>query len=145
MEKVEVGSMAPDFTMPDVNGKVVRLSDMYSQSKYLLLDFWASHCGPCRKENVNIRLAFDRFHDQGFDVLGVSTDTRKEFWVNAIELDKLIWTNVSSLEPWNENELVGIYALRQTSQNFLIDASGTIISKELRGEELINTLEELLR
>lgn len=144
MEQVEVGKQAPDFTMADIHGTDRQLSEQYASAKYLLLDFWASHCGPCRLENKNIREAYDRFHEKGFNVLGVSTDTRKEHWINAIEMDKLIWTNVCSLEAWKENEVVGMYALRQVSQNFLLDNSGKIIAKELRGEELIATLEQLL-
>lgn len=145
MEMVEVGKQAPDFTMVDVEGITRKLSEIYGASKYILLDFWASHCGPCRKENANIRLAYDSFHDQGFDVLGVSTDIRKEQWINAIALDELIWTNVCSLEPWNENDVVSLYALRQVSQNFLLDSSGKIVATDLRGEELIATLEVLLK
>jgi len=145
MEEVEVGKQAPDFAMVDVEGISRKLSEKYGASKYLLLDFWASHCGPCRKENANIRSAYDSFHDQGFDVLGVSTDTRKEHWINAIELDGLVWTNVCSMEPWNENEVVSMYALRQVSQNFLLDNTGKIIATDLRGEELIATLEDLLK
>ena len=145
MELVEEGKQAPDFAMPDVNGKTVRITEVYSNSKYLLLDFWASHCGPCRKENANIRLAFDRFNEKGFDVLGVSTDTRREQWINAIETDKLIWTNVCSLELWNDNEVVRMYALRQVSQNFLLDSTGKIIATELRGEDLLAILEELFK
>lgn len=145
MEGVEVGKKAPDFSMADEEGISQKLSEKYGASKYLLLDFWASHCGPCRIENANIRLAYDSFHDQGFDVLGVSTDTRKEQWINAIAVDSLIWTNVCSLEDWNENEVVGKYALRQVSQNFLLDNSGKIIATELRGEALFSTLEALLK
>ena len=144
MELVEVGKHAPDFTMMDVKGTSRKLSEQYRDAQYLLLDFWASHCGPCRMENANIREAYDRFHEKGFDVLGVSTDTRKEHWINAIETDRLIWTNVCSLESWNENEVVRMYALRQVSQNFLLDNSGKIIATDLRGEELIATLEQLL-
>lgn len=145
MERVEIGKQAPDFSMADVDGISQNLSETYGASKYLLLDFWASHCGPCRIENANIRFAYERFHDQGFDVLGVSTDTRREHWINAIAMDSLIWTNVCSLEPWNENQVVRNYALRQVSQNFLLDQSGKIIAKELRGEELIATLDALLK
>lgn len=145
MEQVEVGKQAPDFAMLDVKGTNRELSEQYRGTQYLLLDFWASHCGPCRKENMNIRAAYDRFHELGFDVLGVSTDTRKEHWINAIETDGLIWTNVCSLEPWNENEVVRTYALRQVSQNFLLDNSGKIIATELRGEDLLATLEELFK
>ena len=92
----------------------------------------------------NIRKAYEMFHDKGFDVLGVSTDTRRDSWINAIALDGLNWTNLCSLEPWNENEVVKLYALRQTSQNYLLDSSGKIIDKDIRGAELISTLEQLL-
>ncbi len=100
--------------------------------------------GPCRIENVHIREAYDQFQSKGFNVLGVSTDVRKEHWLAAVELDGLIWTNLCSLEKWNENEVVKSYALRQVSQNFLLDNSGKIIATDLRGEDLINTLESLL-
>ncbi len=145
MEKVEVGKIAPDFEMNNEEGSPVRLSSLYPGSKYLLVDFWASTCGPCRLENVHIRAAYDRFRSKGFDVLGVSTDVRKEHWLAAVELDELIWTNLCSLEKWNENEVVKSYALRQVSQNFLLDQSGKIIAKDLRGEELVQTLEELFK
>lgn len=143
MDLVEVGKQAPDFEMTDVQGTVRKLSEHCERSEYLLLDFWASNCGPCRIENRNIVSAYERFHSRGFDVLGVSTDTRQEHWVNAIEADRLTWTNLCSLESWNENEVVTLYALRQVSQNFLLDSSGKIIATDLRGEELIATLEEL--
>ena len=144
MELVEPGRQAPDFEMTDRQGKSRRLSDQYRQSKYLLLDFWASHCGPCRLENQNIRKAYELFHQDGFNVLGVSTDTRREQWINAIETDGLTWLNLCSLEPWKENEVVKLYALRQVSQNYLIDGSGRIVASDLKGPKLITTLEELL-
>jgi peroxiredoxin len=143
MDLVEPGRQAPDFEMTDTQGTSRRLYEQYILSKYLLLDFWASTCGPCRKENANIRMAYEMFHDKGFDVLGVSTDTRQDSWINAIALDGLSWTNLCSLEPWNENEVVKLYALRQTSQNYLLDSSGKIIAKDIRGAELISTLEQL--
>jgi peroxiredoxin len=144
MGKVEPGQVAPDFEMEDTDGNRVRLSDTYSGAAYLLLDFWASTCGPCRTENLIIRKAYDRFHGQGFDVLGVSTDARKESWLEAIKKDGLIWTNLCSLQNWNENEIVKTYALRQVSQNFLLDSSGNILATNLRGDALLSTLEELL-
>ena len=144
MDLVEPGRQAPDFKMTDTQGTGRKLSGLYINSKYLLLDFWASTCGPCRKENANIVKAYEMFHDRGFDVLGVSTDTRRDPWINAIALDGLNWTNLCSLEPWNENEVVKLYALRQTSQNYLLDSSGKIIAKDIRGAELISALEQLL-
>lgn len=144
MSKVEIGEVAPDFAMTDENGTLVRLSEMYPHSEFLLIDFWASTCGPCRKENVHIRKAYDKYHSKGFDVFGVSTDTKKELWLNAIEKDRLIWTNVCSLEKWQENDVVKTYALRQVSQNFLLDNTGKIIAKDLKGEALISKLDEML-
>jgi peroxiredoxin len=140
MEKVEVGRQAPDFAMSDVEGKTQKLSDKYGASRYLLLEFWASHCGPCREENPNIRLAYKIYHPRGFDVLGISTDTHREHWIRAIEMDSLTWSNLCSLVSWDENEVVHLYALRQVSQNFLIDSTGTIVARDLRGEELMSKL-----
>lgn len=144
MEKVEIGKIAPEFEINDIDGKLIRLSDSYSNSNYLLLDFWASSCGPCRKENMHIREAYDKFHDKGFDVIGVSTDTKKEMWASAIEKDGLTWTNVSNLKKWNDNEIVKMYALRQVSHNLLLDNKGKIIAKDLRGDNLIAKLNELI-
>lgn len=142
MANVEIGVIAPDFEMKDTKGNSVRLSEMYPESVLLLLDFWASTCGPCRKENKIIREAFDMYHDKGFNVLGVSTDTKDQTWKKAIYDDGLIWTNVCNLKSWGENEVVSTYALRQVSQNFLIDNTGQIIGIDLRGDDLINMLEE---
>lgn len=144
MEQVEIGSFAPDFEMEDAEGNLVRLSDTYSGAKYVLLDFWASTCGPCRKENLIIRRAYDLYQNQGFEVLGVSTDVRKDAWIDAVEKDGLIWTNLCSLQKWGENEVVKTYALRQVSQNFLLDSNGKILATNLRGDELLNTLNDLL-
>lgn len=144
MEIVETGQVAPDFVMNDIDGTPQRLSDFYSKSDYLLLDFWASTCGPCRVENKNIRRAYDTYRDKGFDIISVSTDMKKEPWLRAIEKDGLIWTNVCELIKWGDNEIVKTYALRQVSQNFLLDHTGKIIAKDLRGEELMMKLVELI-
>lgn len=144
MENVEIGKIAPDFEMNDINGNMNKLSESYQKVNYLLLDFWAATCGPCRKENLYIRKAYDKFHHKGFDVFGVSTDTEKELWLKAIEKDGLIWTNTCNLKKWNDNGLVKTYALRQVSANFLLDNSGKIIAKDLRGADLEAKLNELL-
>jgi thiol-disulfide isomerase/thioredoxin len=144
MESVEIGQIAPDFEMNDMDGTPWRLSDFYTRSEYLLLDFWASTCGPCRVENKNIRRAYDLYSDKGFDIVSVSTDMKKEPWLRAIEKDGLIWTNVCEIIKWGDNEIVKTYALRQVSQNFLLDHTGKIIAKDLRGEDLMAKLGELM-
>ncbi len=144
MENVLVGRIAPDFEMKDSHGDVRSLSVACQNASFLLLDFWSSTCGPCRLENPNIRKAYDKFHSKGFDVFGVSTDTREEAWLKAVDEDGLSWTNVCSLEQWGDNEVVYNYALRQVSQNFLLDSQGKILATDLRGDELQNMLLSLM-
>ncbi len=143
MEKVEPGNIAPDFEISDINGNKIKLSDHYSKSKYTLLDFWASTCGPCRIENKHILKAYKKYHDKGFDVFGVSQDSKKELWLNAIKKDSLVWTNTCHLQKESTNELIKMYALNQVSANFLLDNTGKIIDKDLHGEDLEIKLAEL--
>jgi peroxiredoxin len=142
MKAVAVGQKAPDFTLSDVNGNPVALSSKIG-SKLLLIDFWASWCNPCRMENPNVVKIYNEFHKKGFDVFGVSLDQKKESWVKAITDDKLTWTHVSDLQYWN-NAAAKLYAVNSIPANFLLDETGKIIGKNLRGEALYNKVNEIL-
>ncbi|MBQ8888835.1 MAG: AhpC/TSA family protein [Bacteroidaceae bacterium] len=142
MEKVQVGSEAPDFTLPDVEGNPVSLSSF--RGKYVLLDFWASWCPDCRKENPNIVAAWEKYQNKNFAVLGVSLDRNREQWLAAIEKDNLTWTQVSDLKFWSSDAAV-LYCIRWIPMSFLIDPEGKIVAVGLEGEALHNKLEELLK
>ncbi|HEX8018115.1 MAG TPA: TlpA disulfide reductase family protein [Flavobacterium sp.] len=136
-----VGKKAPDFTANDPDGKPVRLSE--NLKGYTLVDFWASWCGPCRKENPNIVAAYKEYHDKGFNVFGVSLDKKKENWVKGIQDDNLNWLQVSELIYWN-SEIAKLYGVRAIPANYLVDSKGIIVARNLRGEELQTTLKTLL-
>lgn len=140
LEKVKIGEKAPDFTLADTEDKPVKLSDHFG--KYILLDFWAAWCGPCRKENPNVVEAYQKYKEKGFDVFGVSLDRTKEAWLKAIEKDKLTWTHVSDLIYW-KSVPAALYGVRAIPANFLISPEGIIIAKNLRGEDLQNKLAEI--
>ncbi len=142
LESVQVGKKAPDFSALDPDGKTIKLSDHLG--KYLLVDFWAAWCGPCRRENPNVVKAFQKYKDKGFDVFGVSLDKNKDAWIKAIQHDGLTWTQVSDLAYWNSAP-AKLYGVRAIPANFLIDPSGIIIARNLRGEALEEKLNELLK
>jgi peroxiredoxin len=136
-----VGTDALDFTQSDVDGKPLSLSSL--KGKYVLLDFWASWCKPCRQENPNVVKVYNKFKDKNFTVLGVSLDQTKDAWVKAIQADKLAWNHVSDLKYW-DNAVAQMYHIQSIPGNFLIDPSGKIIAKDLRGEDLEKKLCEVL-
>ncbi|WP_146141988.1 TlpA disulfide reductase family protein [Prolixibacter denitrificans] len=143
LEKVAVGQQAPDFTMNDADGKPVKLSDVYKQHKYLLVDFWASWCAPCRQENPNVVAVWQKYHNDGFGVMGVSLDAKKDAWMKAVKDDNLTWTQVSDLEGW-KNSAADLYGVNSIPSNILLDQTGKIIAHNLRGDDLQNEISALL-
>ena len=142
IKSVSVGSIAPEIILDDINGNPISLSSL--RGRYVLLDFWAAWCRPCREENPNILENYNRFKDQGFEVYQVSLDRNKEDWLRGIEQDNLPWINVSDLKYYQSDAAV-LYNINKIPSAFLLDPSGTIIAKniELRGINLTKKLSEI--
>lgn len=143
LDAVEVGKVAPDFTAPNPEGKNVSLKQ--SLGKVTIIDFWASWCAPCRQENPNVVALYNEFHDKGLNIIGVSLDQEDgaQKWKDAIAADKLTWNHVSNLKFW-QDPIAKKYNVKSIPATFILDASGKIVAKDLRGEELKAKVKELL-
>ncbi len=140
-KKTAIGILAPDFTLPDSTGKNISLSSF--RGKYVLIDFWAAWCGPCRKEMPNMVRLYNDFNNKGFVILGVSLDKTRDKWVGAIRSEGMKWPNVSDLKFW-QSEVGALYSVKAIPYTVLIDKEGKIIAKNLRGEDLYQKVSSLL-
>nr|WP_219290381.1 TlpA disulfide reductase family protein [Arthrospiribacter ruber] len=140
MRALAVGQPAPEISLPDPDGDIVNLSDL--RGKYVLIDFWAAWCRPCREENPNVVRLYNEYKDQGFEVFGVSLDRTKDAWVKAIADDNLTWTHVSDLKYFN-SEAASLYQINAIPATYMLDPEGKIIAKDLRGQSLENKLKEI--
>lgn len=142
LKATSVGSPFVDFKLPDVNGKEVSLSSVTNGSKLVLLDFWASWCGPCRAENPNVVKLYEKYKSAGFQIVGVSLDEKKEKWLEAIKKDNITWIQLSDLKGW-KSSAAALYGVKAIPATFLING-GKIVARDLRGDELEAKVAEIL-
>ncbi|MCZ2476094.1 AhpC/TSA family protein [Aquirufa ecclesiirivi] len=142
LKGISIGSEAPEISLPSPNGEKITLSSL--RGKYVLIDFWASWCGPCRRENPNVIKTYARFKDKGFEIFGVSLDQDKSAWLKAIDTDQLTWKHVSDLQYWN-SVAAQAYQVSAIPMTFMLDKEGKIIAKGLRGASLDQFLENLFK
>lgn len=142
MKKIDVGNLAPDFTLADTSGKTISLHDF--RGKYVLIDFWASWCAPCRADNPYVTKAYNSYKEKNFTVLSISLDVNKNSWINAINEDHLPWAQLSDLKGYNNGGIAQLFAIHAIPQNFLIDPEGKIVDKTIVGYNLIDRLKAIL-
>lgn len=140
-QQPEPGDYYADFTMPDADGNPVRLSEF--EGKIILLEFWAAWCRPCREENPNLVKNYEKYYAKGFEIIGVSLDTNREYWLKAVEADGLLWPQVNDLSGWT-NEASQTYGVYKVPSNFLIGRDGKVLALNVRGEELSEELASLM-
>jgi peroxiredoxin len=140
LRKLSPGAIAPEIELPDQHGNLLSLSSL--RGKYVLIDFWAAWCGPCRRENPNVVKLYNKYKGPDFEIFGVSLDRKKEDWIQAIQDDGLMWKHVSDLQYFN-SEAARDYSIDAIPATYLIDKEGKIIGKNLRGKSLEDKLAEL--